>query len=114
MNYWIGSVLAFILCISLCGLAGAIDRAEMHPAVYLEKPESQVEYEKAYDALKERVEELKVEKKSAVTRKEKKQVKAKMKKTKKEIKELRSKPVSGGIYIGSGALLILLILLILL
>src|SRR5690625_5316276 len=41
-------------------------------------------------------------------------LKEKMKETKQQIKDLRSKPVSGGIYIGSGALLLLLILLIIL
>jgi|GEM_PF-6431270 len=114
MNYLNGSVLMLVLCMVLWGPVGATERDGVHPDVHPENIESQADFKQAYQTLKDRVEELKMQKKAAVTREEKRAVKEKMKETKQQIKDLRSKPVSGGIYIGSGALLLLLILLIIL
>src|SRR5690625_3583693 len=115
MNYLNGSVLVLVLCMVLWSPAGATELDGVHPDVHPENLESQADFkQQAYQTLKDRVEELKMQKKAAVTREEKRAVKEKMKETKQQIKDLRSKPVSGGIYIGSGALLLLLILLIIL
>lgn len=113
MNHlkWIGFILALFL--SGAGVAGASEAKDIE-RINPESLESEEDFDRAYETLKVRVEELKVRKKEAMTRAQKQQVRLEIKETKQLIKEIRERPVSGGIYIGSGALLLLLILLIIL
>lgn len=72
------------------------------------------EFKAAYEDLMRRGDALKTAKKNAATQAEKQQIKEDIKAVKKEAKELKEQAVSGGIYIGAGALLILVLLLLLL
>lgn len=113
MNYLKWTVLILALCLTGAGVAGATEAKDIE-GINPESLESKEDFDRAYETLKVRVEELKVRKKEAVTRAQKKQIRWEIKETKQLIKEIRERPVSGGIYIGSGALLLLLILLIIL
>lgn len=102
-----------VICMIAVGPTGA---AELNKTIDInpESLQTKEDFENAYQTLKVKVHDLKVRKKAAVTREQKNQVKKEIKEIKQLVKEIRSKPVSGGIYIGSGALILLLILLLIL
>lgn len=78
------------------------------------KLETKEEYKAAYEALLKRKDALIEAKKNAKTTAERKKIKEDIQGIKKEAKALREQALSGGIYIGAGALLIILLLILLL
>ena len=92
----------------------AHSRTNPEPIVDLEKLETEEDFQNAYEVLKAHVKELKAAKRAATTKAEKQHVKQQIEATKNEIEAVKAKALSGGIYIGSGALLLIIILLILL
>lgn len=84
------------------------------PIVDVERLETEADYKQAYNVLKDRVSELKTKKKEAVTKEEKQQVKREIEETKRLIKEVKAKPLGGGIFIGSGVLLVIILLILIL
>ena len=89
-------------------------RTGPNPIVDLEALETEEDFQQAYEVLKDHVKELKAAKKAATTKAEKQQVKNQIEATKNEIEAVKAKALSGGIYIGSGALILIILLLILL
>lgn len=79
----------------------------------VDKTMTKEEFKAAYDALKDRIDYLKEAKKNAKTKEERQKVRDEIKGVKEEAKELKQQQ-SGGLYIGAGALLVLVILLLLL
>jgi FtsZ-binding cell division protein ZapB len=83
-----------------------------------EEPKKEItkeEYKEAIETLKERVDTLKEAKKNADMKEEKQKVKEEIKEVKREAKMLKQQERGGfGIYIGGGALLAILILVLLL
>ncbi len=79
-----------------------------------EKHRTEEEYKVALDVLTERIEVLKEAKKNASTIEEKQLVKNEIKEIKKEAKALKQEASSNGIYIGAGALIVILLLILLL
>ncbi len=79
-----------------------------------EKLRTKEEFKAAYEDLLQRRDALKEAKKSAATREEKQQLKEDIKDIKKEAKALKQQAIGGGIYIGAGALIIILLLILLL
>lgn len=71
------------------------------------------EFEKAYETLKERTHALKEARKHARTKLEKQKINAEIKGIKEEAKALKEQ-LSGGVYIGSGVLLVIILLILLL
>lgn len=78
------------------------------------KLQTKEEYKEAFEALLKRKDALMEAKKNANTAAERKQIKEDIQDVKKETKALKEQALSGGIYIGAGALLILVLLLLLL
>lgn len=74
---------------------------------------SDVELKVKINTLAERVQTLKEAKKNAVSKVEKKQIRHEIRDIKKEAKALKQQ-VSGGVYIGTGVLLVALLLILLL
>jgi len=72
------------------------------------------EYELALSELKAKVHALKEAKKLADTPAEKKALRAKIRDVKKEAKVLKSKALSGGVYLSTGAVILIILLIILL
>lgn len=88
---------------------------EDHPPITeIESLETKADFEEAVVVLKDRLQELKTERKSARTAVEKEAVKKEIRGVKKEVKAVKAKAVSGGIYIGGTALVVVLLLLLLL
>lgn len=75
---------------------------------------TEAEYNAALIILNDRIEQLKEAKKAAKTKIEKKEVRDEIKAVKKEAKELKKQKNGAGIYIGSGALVVILLLILLL
>lgn len=92
----------------------AIANGDPKPIVDIESLETEDDFEQAYEILKDHVKELKATKRSASTKAEKELVKNQIQQTKNEIEAVKAKALSGGIYIGSGALLLIILLLIIL
>ena len=92
----------------------AHSRTNPEPIVDLEKLETEEDFQNAYETLKAHVKVLKTTKRAATTKAEKQHVKQEIDATKNEIEAVKAKALSGGIYIGSGALLVIILLLILL
>lgn len=78
-----------------------------------DKVMTEEEFKEAYNALKDRVDYLREAKKNAQTKAEKQKVQDEIRGIKEEAKELKQQQ-SGGLYIGAGALLVLVVLLLLL
>lgn len=78
------------------------------------KLETKEEYKAAYEALLKRKEALIEARKNATTAAERKQIREEIQDIKSEAKALKEQALSGGIYIGAGALLIILLLILLL
>lgn len=76
-------------------------------------PMTEAELNTAIVDLSARVDVLKEAKKNATTQAEKKQIRSEIRDIKKEAKQLKQQ-ANGGIYIGAGALLVLVIVLLLL
>lgn len=74
---------------------------------------SKEEFKIAYKALKVKIQDLKQAKRHAETKLEKQKINAEIKGVKEEAKALKQQ-VSGGVYIGSGALIVILLLILLL
>lgn len=75
---------------------------------------TEADYNAALIVLNDRIEQLKEAKKAAKTKIEKKEVRDEIKAVKKEVKELKKQVNGAGIYIGSGALVVILLLILLL
>lgn len=88
---------------------------EINPEpIKLESLKTKADFEQAYETLKSRVADLKIQKRTAVTKEQKDQLKEDIHKTKDEIKAVKARALSGGVYIGSGVLVLLIILLLIL
>lgn len=101
-----------LLLITTSPLSSMINDPE--PPIDIESLETRVDFEQAYEILKDRIDQLKSDKNNAVTKSEKELIKLLISDTKSDIKAIKAKAISGGIYIGSGALVVLLVLLLLL
>ncbi len=71
------------------------------------------EFERASQKLLERAEQLKAAKNMATTREEKARIKEEIKDVKRETKALKQQALSSGVYIGAGALIVILLLILL-
>lgn len=78
----------------------------------VDKKMTKEEFREAYDVLKERIDYLKEAKKNAQTKEERQKVQDEIRGIKEEAKELKQQ--QGGIYIGAGALIVILLLVLLL
>lgn len=95
--------------------AGAAVANEINPEpLKLESLKTKADFEQAYDILKSRVSDLKTQKRAAVTKDQKDQLKMEINNTKDDIKAVKAKALNGGIYIGSGVLVLLIVLLLIL
>ena len=74
---------------------------------------TEAELKTAIEDLSTRVEMLKEAKKNAINRAEKKQIRSEIRDIKKEAKQLKQQ-ANGGIYIGAGALVVIVLVLLLL
>ncbi len=108
----------FLLCASALFLLlvsrPAIANGDPKPLVDIESLETEDDFKQAYNILKDHVKELKATKRAATTETEKELVKNQIQQTKNEIEAVKAKALSGGIYIGSGALLLIILLLLIL
>jgi len=104
----------FPLLFILFSLTPGKTGSDPHPLIDIESLETEEDFHQAYEVLKDKVKELKVAKKEATSKAEKKMIKEDITHVKNEIEAVKAKALSGGIYIGSGALLLIIILLILL
>lgn len=79
----------------------------------VDKKMTEEEFKAAYHALKDRMDFLKEAKKNAKTKEERQKVQNEIRDVKEEAKQLKQQQ-SGGIYIGAGAIIVILILILLL
>lgn len=115
MNYktFLPAGLSFLFFL-LTAMPAQANNNDPNPIVKIESLETKADFEQAYETLKDHVQQLKVAKKEAVTQTDKDMVKDQIKETKNEIKAVKAKAVGKGIYIGSGVLVLLIVLLLIL
>ncbi len=82
--------------------------------INIESLETKADFQQAHETLKSRVSDLKAQKRTALTKDQKNQLKVDINKTKDEIKAVNAKALNRGIYIGSGVLVLLIVLLLIL
>ncbi len=104
---------AVLLCFSTVAVSPVFADSNPHHNNNTGKQLTKQEFREAYEGLKSRLDALKVAKKNADTQMEKQKIQDEIKDIKKEAKQLKQQ-ASGGIYIGAGALVVLLVLLLLL
>jgi hypothetical protein len=102
-------ILSFFLLSSFASFGTSIDA----PVTEDKKALNEETLKAKIDVLTERVEILKEAKKQAVSKQEKRQIRHEIRDIKKEAKALKQQ-VSGGIYIGTGVLIVALLLILLL
>ena len=105
-------VLSFLLVGTIPSLANGVDPEE----ATVDKKEATLELQKKADIVMLELKELKQAKKAATTRAEKKRIRAEAKSLRGELMVLNAeaqKIGNGGIYIGTGTLLVIIIILLL-
>ena len=108
-NYFLATFLAFLTFAGFTAFAETDPDNDGTPKKMTEK-----EFKVALEALTERIDVLKEARKNAGTKEEKRAVKDEIAKVKKEAKELKSQANGYGIYISTGALLVIILLILLL
>lgn len=83
--------------------------------IIVENLKTEADFQSAQKTLTERVNRLKAEKKMVLSRSERKELRNEINEVKNDIKEVNkaAKRISGGVYLGTGALLAIIIVLLL-
>lgn len=116
LSYFFSGCMIFVFLVAFSNVSlYANNGGEDGEKIVIEDLKTEADFEAVQNLLAERVEGLKIAKKDAVTKSDKKALRAEIKEVKSDIKAVNkaAKKIGGGIYLGVGALLAIIIVLLL-